>query len=241
MQDDRISGHESDFAKVNAGVTAMPKVGLNPYALGMRLFQHIEQMEDRGCYSFDYFSQKDEIKKQQYDVSKKTGSPYIFSIRENLNDFTFINRYIDQEFLNRHHLFVSGKRFNQTRMTWEYYIKSKKADDYKKMVADTLYHPPAIQVDTGASVKGVLALTHLFEEKPLKTDFIENALMGIEYLWGGPIHLETSEPLVQGKPASNYANFWGQADPQKTPDPGKIEWKRVRYVMEDRKLHKQEL
>ena len=31
MQDDRIQGHEIDFARVNAGVTSMPRVGLNPY------------------------------------------------------------------------------------------------------------------------------------------------------------------------------------------------------------------
>ena len=42
LQDDRINGHEVDFARVNAGVTAMPRVGLNPYALGMRMFYHIE-------------------------------------------------------------------------------------------------------------------------------------------------------------------------------------------------------
>jgi len=242
MRDDRISGHESDFAKVNAGVTAMPKVGLNPYALGMRLFQHIEEMEDKGCYSFDYFCQKDEIKKQNYNSQKKSGGRYIFNVREDLNDFTFINTYIDQEFLTKHQLFVSGKRFNQTRMSWEYYIKSKKAEDYKKMIIDTLYHPPEIRVEPDKSVKGVLYLNHLFEEKPLKQDFIENTMVGIEYLWGGPIHLETSEPALESKAVSNYTNFWDPATPTpKTPDPQKIKWKRMRYVLENRKLHKREL
>ncbi|MFN2354049.1 MAG: SpoVR family protein [Desulfopila sp.] len=41
LRDDRINGHESDFARVNAKVTAMPRVGLNPYALDMRLFSYI--------------------------------------------------------------------------------------------------------------------------------------------------------------------------------------------------------
>jgi stage V sporulation protein R len=34
MNDERIKGHETDYAKVNASVTAMPQVGLNPYAIG---------------------------------------------------------------------------------------------------------------------------------------------------------------------------------------------------------------
>jgi stage V sporulation protein R len=242
MQDDRICGHESDFAKVNASVTAVPKVGLNPYALGMRLFQHIEQMENKGCYSFDYYCQRDEIQKQKYNASKGSGRDYIFTIRENLNDFTFINQYVDQEFLTKNHLFVSGKRLNKTRMTWEYYIKSKRAEDYKKMILNTLYHPPEVQVDTDRSVKGVLYLTHLFEEKPLKSDFIENAMMGMEYLWGGPVHLETSEPMVPDKPSANYTAFWDpSSSASETPEPVKIQWKRVRYVMENRTLTKREL
>ena len=32
---------------INAAVTAMPRVGLNPYALGMRLFDYIEELADR--------------------------------------------------------------------------------------------------------------------------------------------------------------------------------------------------
>ncbi len=51
LQDERIHGHEVDFARVHAGVASLPRVGLNPYALGMRLFQAIEEGADRGRYS----------------------------------------------------------------------------------------------------------------------------------------------------------------------------------------------
>ncbi|WDP88336.1 MAG: SpoVR family protein [Desulfobacter sp.] len=246
MRDDRICGHEADFAKVNAAVTAMPKVGLNPYALGLRLFQHIEDMEDRGCYSLDYDLLKDEVEKQKYDTGKGRGQEYIFKVRETMNDFTFANKYIDQEFLTRHKLFVTGKRFNQQRMTWVYYIKSKRAEDYRDMVINTLYHPPEIHVDTAKTKDGQLCLDHKFEGKPLKADWIENTMIGIEFLWGGPVHLETSEPAAQGKQDSAYSNFWdpssASASPhQQTEPPKEITWKRVRYVMENRKLTKREV
>lgn len=243
MRDDRISGHEADFAKVNAAVTSLPKVGLNPYALGLRLFQHIEEMEDRGCYSFEYESLKDEVKKDKFDTGKGTGHDYIYKVRKSLNDFTFINKFIDQEFITRHKLFVTGKRFNQQRMTWQYYIKSKKAEDYKDMVINTLYHPPEIHVVEEKTQNGVLYLDHLFEGKPLKTDYIENTMIGIEYLWGGPIHLETSEPVTGGPGDVNYTNFWdpSSASGDPPPPPPEIKWKRVRYVMENRKLHKREV
>ena len=54
LQDDRIEGHEVDFARTHAGVTSMPRVGLNPYALGMRLFYYIEQLVDKGKYSIGF-------------------------------------------------------------------------------------------------------------------------------------------------------------------------------------------
>ncbi|WP_457551858.1 SpoVR family protein [Desulfobacula sp.] len=242
MRDDRICGHESDFAKVNAGVTSMPKVGLNPYALGMRLIQHIKDMEDKGCYSFDYYQLKDEMGKKNYDQNKNTGHEFILKVRENFNDFTFINTFIDQKFVDTHHLFVAGKKFNNERMSWEYYIKSKKAVDYKAMIIDTLYHPPEIFVDKARNKDGILYLNHKFENKPLKMDFIENTMVGIEYLWGGPVYLETSEPDSSGKTPINYANFWDPSSSkieEKKQDP--VKWKRMVYMMENRKLSKKEV
>ncbi|ACN16009.1 SpoVR-like family protein [Desulforapulum autotrophicum HRM2] len=242
MGDDRIKGHEVSFAKVNAGVTAMPKVGLNPYALGMRLFYHIWEMEDRGCYSFDYFSLKDQVLRKQFDLERHTGRDIIFKIRENFCDFTFINRYIDQEFMDRHKLFVSGRRINRERKSVEYYIKSRKAEAYKEMIINTLYHPPRICVDHEKTLKGDLYLVHSFEGKPLKADFIENTMIGIEFLWGAPVRLETWEYIRSAVAPQAPANFW---DPVAPKDLLKEEegftWKRFMYVMENRKLHKQEM
>ena len=250
MKDDRIKGHEIDFAKVNAGVTAMPKVGLNPYALGMRLFYHIMEMEDRDCYSMAYFNLKDVLLRRKFDKSKGGGMDRIFTVRENLNDFTFINKYIDQEFVDKHKLFVSGKRINKERMTWQYYVKSRKAEAYRDMVIDTLYHPPRIDVDREKSAEGPLYLRHAFEGKPLKRDYLENTMIGIEFLWGKPVKLETSEPaaLKDENPQQRFINFWNQqtqpttAAAQKEPAKKKeIEWKRVLYIMENKKLIKREI
>ncbi len=242
MRDDRICGHEIDFAKVNAAVTSMPKVGLNPYALGMRLFQHIKEMEDRGCYSFDYRFLEDEVKKKNFNRRSDSGAAHILNVRENYNDFTFINTFVDQEFVDRHRLFVAGKRFNNERMSWQYYIQSKKAGDYRQMIIDTLYHPPKIFVDKAGTGKGVLYLNHEFENKPLKKDFIENTMVGLEYLWGGPVHLETSEPVAPPQEDKNSSNFWDPASSTGEPkEPRPFQWKRMLYVMENRKLHKREV
>jgi stage V sporulation protein R len=112
-------------------------------------------------------------------------------------------------------------------MVWQYYVKSKKAADYKKMLHDSLYHPPHI---TFRAKEGILRLHHHFEGKPLVREFIENTLVGIEYLWGGQVELLTSEPL----PAKSGT---GTRDEQ----PQSVEWKKIRYIMHNRKLTRREV
>ncbi|MDX9964426.1 SpoVR family protein [Desulfobacter postgatei] len=246
MKDERIRGHEVDYAKVNATVTALPKVGLNPYALGLRLFEHIEDMQNRGCYSFDYFRLKDEKNRQHFDKGNKNGHDFIFKVRESMNDFTFINKFVDQEFIDHYKLFVTGKRLNRERMTWQYYIKSKKAHDYKNMVIDTLYHPPVIYVNEEKTQGGLLYLVHKFENKPLKADYIENTMMGIEFLWGGPVYLETSIPVGTEKETRPAIHFLdpsaGASGTTATPvTREKIKWQRVCYIMDKRKLNRREV
>jgi len=233
LQDDRIKGHEVEFARVNAMVTAMPRVGMNPYAMGMRLFTYIEELSDKGKYSYEYQRIFDAYKRQQFDQQAGSGREFIFSLRENLDDFLFINTFLDQAFMNKYKLFVVGRRLNQDRMVWEYYVKSRKVKDYRKMILDALYHPPHIEIDPDKSEEnGALYLNHRFEEKPLVSDYIANTMLGIEYLWGHPVKLETSEvESIEPKQGEN-GDVTDELD---------IKWRRVLFTMKDKSLSKENL
>ena len=227
LKDDRISGHEVAFAAVNAKVTSLPKVGLNPYALGMRLFYYLEDQANKGRLTYDYQRLSDQRKREQYDSATGVGKEFIFEVRENFCDSMFVNTFIDQEFVDLHKLFVVDKKLNKERMTWQYYIKSKKAKHYKQMVADSLYHPPAIKIDVD---EGALVINHLFEGKPLFRDYISATLMGLEYLWGERVTLFTHEPEPVKKRIDQ------QVLPQQEYVAPKIKWGRVKYTMKDKKL-----
>ncbi|OQY12830.1 MAG: SpoVR family protein [Desulfobacteraceae bacterium 4572_19] len=241
LKDDRICGHEIDFARVNASVTSMPRVGLNPYALGMRLFQYIEEMEEKGKYSRKFQKIFDSNKREKYNQSTNNGRKFIFEVRKNLCDSIFINRFIDQDFVTNNKLFVTGKRVNQQKGVMEYYVKSRKAKDYKEMVLETLYHPPVIEVQEDKSNDTILYLNHFFEGKPLVEEYITNTMLGIEYLWGGPVKLETSEvaPRVSAVPRSSIPGLPIPL-PIKVADSGKqeIKWRRVLYTMKNRSISK---
>jgi len=227
LQDDRISGHEVDYAIINAKVTSMPRVGLNPYALGMRLFGYLEEQMDKGKISYDYQRIADQYTREQFNAGGGKGKEFIFNVRENFCDSMLINSFIDQDFVDEHRLFVVDKRLNKQRMTWEYYVKSRKAEHYKQMVTDSLYHPPAI--DLFVDEDNALILNHLFEGKPLYQDYIEGALLGVEFLWGSRVNLFTMEP----EPVKSKAQGSKPDDEMLSQ---KIKWIRVRYSMKDRKL-----
>ena len=231
LADDRIQGHEIEFARINANVTSMPRVGLNPYALGLRLYNHIEKLGNTGKYSLDYRMRSGIQERLDFDKEKHEGRNMIFKVREHLNDFLFIENFIDQDFVDEHKLFVSGKRLNPQRMVWEYYVKSRDAQAYKEMLRDHMYHPPYVTVNENESKDNSLSLVHHFEGKPLIKEFISNTLLGVEYLWGEPVQLETSE-VVSNPPQREHEG-------EQVND--EIKWERVVYTMKDRKLSRSKL
>ncbi len=236
LRDNRIKGHEVDFAKINAGVTSLPRVGLNPYALGMRLYYYIEEMVSKGKYSYAFQSLKDSIAREAFDMKTQKGQEFIFRLRENYCDFTFINDFLDQDFMDRHKLFVAGKRLNKGKMVYEYFVKSRKVTDYRDMVFSSLYHPPQIIVDRKYTSEKKLYLKHVFEGKPLVRDFIANTLIGIEYLWGGTVLLETNEVAAAPKAETTVFVVGTTGQPKEEIKKPAIKWRRVLYTMDKRKL-----
>ncbi|MCG2718350.1 MAG: SpoVR family protein [Nanoarchaeota archaeon] len=249
MQDSKMKTHETDFAITNSKVMSMPRVGLNPYALGWRLWMYVEELADKGKLSEDFRRIKDKDARKKYNKNTGKGLEYIFKIREEFDDFMFINTFIDQEFVDRYRLFVAGRRLNLQTRRWEWYVKSRKAEDYKKMVINSLYHPPYITVDQSkarqyeknkAKKQGGIYLNHHFEGKQLITSFIPMTMLGIEYLWGRPVYLETSEVDPESmQELIRESSMDGMIDLDEIFTAENLEFKRVVYTMKNRKLSRE--
>lgn len=195
--DSRIKGFESDYARLNAGVTSLNRVGLNPYAIGLRLYEYVEDMADKGKLSRQFQDLKNTTQRESFNLNTGKGREAIYSIRENFSDFMFINTFVDQDFVDQYNLFVVGKRTDEQKGAVEYYVKSRKAADYKKMLLDSLYHPPHITVNPELTTEKRLYLVHHFEGKQLYQEYIPDVLAGLEYLWGNEVKLQTTEIIPQ--------------------------------------------
>lgn len=227
IRDERIKGHEIGYAKLNAGVTSVSRVGLNPYAIGLRLIQYVEDLADKGKLSWRYQLLMDSEKREDFDQKTGQGKKAIFELRKKFSDFMLINTFVEQDFVDRYDLFVVGQRLNQQRGTVEYYIKSRKAEDYKKMLLDSLYHPPVINVVNEKTNDANLYLKHVFEGKQLYKQYIGDTMMAIEYMWGAQVQLETTDIVKK---------------PNQKPDEKPVYEKRpVVYTIKDKKISKKYL
>jgi len=223
-KDDRIKGHEIAYAKTNAMVTSIDRVGLNPYAIGLRLIRYVEELADKGRLRYDFQKMHSVKDRAEFDLKTNTGKEAIFNLRSNFSDFMMINTFIDQDFIDKYELFVVGRRVNQQRQTWEYYVKSRRAEDYKQMLRDWLYHPPFITVNEAKTSENNLFLEHKFEGKELFKSYISDTMLGVEYLWGGQVQLETTELIPRKQNADDV-------EPE-------YDYQRVLYTMKDRKIAK---
>jgi len=220
-KDERIKGHEIEYARINAYVTSVSRAGLNPYAIGLRLVQHVEDLANQGKLTYQFEKIMDSEIRQNYDLKTNKGQQAIFSLRRNFSDFMLIKSFTSQDFVDEHNLFVLGQKFDQQRQVTQYYVKSRKAADYEKMLVDSLYHPPYITIDLEATNDETIRLTHHFEGKELIREFIGNTMLGIEFLWGGSVELDTTEMVSKNN--------------------GNPTYRKVRYLMQDKQLHKTNL
>jgi stage V sporulation protein R len=197
----------------------------------MRLFAHIEELGDKGKFTYEFQRIQDVRHRKGFDSRTGAGMDSIFGVRENFSDFTFLNTFVDQEFVDRHQLFVVGKRLNQAKGVWEYFVQSRDAGKYRQMLLDSLYHPPHVEVDEEKTRDECLYLSHSFEGKPLVREFIESTMIGISFLWGGSVKLETSEAAAKNREPAPYTVASSNED-------GEPSYQRVLYTLEDRKLSK---
>lgn len=239
MKDPRIRGHEVDFAKINSGVLVDPRLGFNPYAFGMHLWEFIEELARQGKLSRDYQLIKDINVRRNYDqkLGEEYGKKILFKAARNFNDFMLVNFLTDEEFqdfIDRYNLFVAGIRLHREKFGFaEVYIKSRSGKEYRDLVNKSLYHPPYIVINPeGKTRRGELYLDHVYEGRTLVTKYIPAVLIGLSYLWGGTVYLETTEFLIEEDISRSVLGLF-------QGEPGfKFKKVRVLYTCEDREVER---
>lgn len=164
-----------EFAKMHAGVVLPSTVRLNPYLLGLKIFEDIEKRWDK-------------------EEGAGAGREKIFEVREIDNDISFIRNYLTKELVEKLDLYIykkSGHDWKITDKEWE-----KVRDEL--VAGMTNGGIPYIVVEDGDyGKKGELYLKHYYDGRELDVQYLEKTLQHLQTLWGRQVHLET---IIDNKP-----------------------------------------
>lgn len=174
---DLTSDEAIEFAKLNAGVVQPSKTGINPYYLGLKIFEDIEERYDNPT---------DEMKKT--GVKPGSGREKMFEVREIESDISFIRNYLTKDLVMREDL----------------YLFQKQGRDYKvidkewKAVRDQLVNMrvnggfPYLTVNDGDYLKNnELYIKHWYEGIELDLKYLEKVPPYLYQLWGRSVHIES--------------------------------------------------
>lgn len=167
-----------EFAKLNASVLQPSPTSINPYYLGLKLLEDIEQRWDHPT------------EREQRELGRKPGKgrEKLFEVRELDSDISFIRDYLTQDLVEKLDMYVFQKQGND----W------KVSDKAWEQVRDQLVtsrvnggHPVIMVKDGDYSRNGELFLQHYYEDMELDVKYLENTLPHIYHLWGRNVHLQT--------------------------------------------------
>jgi len=167
-----------EFSKLNAGVVQPSRTSINPYYLGVKLFENIEKRWDNPT------------KEEQERFGRKTGQgrQKILEVREMERDVSFLQNYLTKENVKEMDLYLYQKKGN------EWIIVEKDWEKIRDQIVQAKVNGgfPYIVVENGDYLRsGELYLKHQYEGIELDIRYVEKTLPYVYQLWGKMVHLET--------------------------------------------------
>ncbi|WP_226087092.1 SpoVR family protein [Mesobacillus sp. S13] len=174
---DLTSGESIEFAKLNAGVVQPSKTGINPYYLGIKIF---EDIEDR------YNNPTQEMKRR--GVKPGSGREKMFEVREIESDISFLRNYLTKDLVMREDMYLfqkQGREYKVVDKAWE-----QVRDQLVSMRVNGGF-PYLTVTDGDYQRNGELYISHSFEGIELDIKYLEKVLPYVHQLWGRKCHIET--------------------------------------------------
>ncbi|MCR8994427.1 SpoVR family protein [Brevibacillus laterosporus] len=168
-----------EFAKLHSSVIQPSTTSINPYHLGLKMFEDIEMR----------YNNPTKEEQERFGRKPNQGMEKIFEVRELEGDISFIRNYLTEDLVRRLDMYTFGKQGSDwviTQKQWE-------------LVRDQLVlsrvnggFPYLIVQDGDYLRSGELYIKHLYEGLELDVKYIEKTLPYVYTLWGKNVHIETT-------------------------------------------------
>ena len=155
---------------------------LNPYHVGMKIWEDIEKRWDNPS--------PEDI--AEFGARTKTGREKLFEVREVERDASFLRRYLTEELIRELNLFEYKQRGNEQ-------VVSRVADeDNWRQIKETLIQNvgtatiPVIKVEDSDYLNNrTLLLKHYHDGRDLQLEYAERTLRYVQQLWGHDVVMDT--------------------------------------------------
>ncbi|SDJ41965.1 SpoVR family protein [Salimicrobium halophilum] len=150
-----------EFAKLHAGVISPQQTSINPYRLGLRIFE---------------------------DIDERYGREKVFEVREVESDTSFLRNYLTKEIVEEEDLYLFQKqddKYEIVEKQWE-----SVRDELIDMRVNGGF-PYLVVEDGDYCKNGELYIRHAFEGIELDVSYLEKTIPYIYELWGRTVHIET--------------------------------------------------
>jgi len=187
---DLTSEETIEFSKLNSSVVVPSKHSLNPYYLGLKIFEDIEKRWDNPTVE----------EQRRFGRVPGKGREKIFEVRELDSDQSFLRNYLTKQLVEDLDLYIFEKKGPEWKIT------SKSWENVRDQLVFSKVNggfPTLHVVDGDFNSLGELYIRHQFEGIELDLKYIDRTLPHVQKLWGKSVHLET---VVEGKKMLFTAN-----------------------------------
>lgn len=172
-----------DFAKMHSGVVLPSRTSINPYHIGLAIWEDIEKR----------WNNPSQEERERFDREPGKGREKMFDVRETENDISFLRNYLTKELVEDLDLYLFQKVGNDWRVVeneWE-------------MVRDQICQSrvnggiPVLYVEDGDYNKnGEIYIRHAYEGVELDLRYLDKTMPYLYQLWGRNCHMQT---VIEGR------------------------------------------
>ncbi|KPV45724.1 stage V sporulation protein R [Alicyclobacillus ferrooxydans] len=172
-----------EFAKMHSGVVLPSRMSINPYHVGLAIWEDIERRWDNPTQE----------ERERFGREPGQGRAKMFEIREMETDMSFLRNYLTKDLVHDLDLYLYQKVGNEWRIVEK---------DWEK-VRDTLCAArvnggmPVLYIEDGDyNNNGELYVKHAYEGLELDLKHMEKTLPYLQQLWGRTAHMQT---VIEGR------------------------------------------
>jgi len=189
--------NKSDHAQYNYSnsfVKAKSPLSLNPYLLGSKIWENIEDRWDKGRFGREYNNLTSVKEKENWDTKVMKGKEKVFEVLRTSSDWFFMKEFLTPDLVNDLGLYIYA--IKETNVSEDIIITRHQAKEIAELISSSFVHNgiPKIKIVNGDfNDNRTMKLEHTFVGVPLEPKYCEETMKHMFFLWGSDIALKTKD------------------------------------------------